>query len=83
MPSATIGRGTQLLTQSCIVLNITMSSKEGFQWTAATGLKSGLPCDGGIPPSKQVASGSHYDVIVVGAGFAGLVASRDLALRGQ
>lgn len=33
--------------------------------------------------SKTVSSGSEYDVIVVGAGFAGLVAARDCALRGN
>lgn len=32
---------------------------------------------------KAIPSGSEYDVIVVGAGFAGLAAARDCALRGQ
>lgn len=33
--------------------------------------------------SKKISSGAEYDVIVVGAGFAGLVAARDCALRGN
>lgn len=33
--------------------------------------------------NKPVANGSEYDVIVIGGGFAGLVAARDCALRGQ
>lgn len=36
-----------------------------------------------LAKSAKVAPGSHYDVIVVGAGFAGLVAARDCALRGH
>ncbi|KAJ9635677.1 hypothetical protein H2204_005637 [Knufia peltigerae] len=60
-----------------------MSSKEGFQWTAATGLKSGLPCEGVKLPSKKLPASGRYDVIVIGAGFAGIIASRDLALRGH
>lgn len=60
-----------------------MSSKEGFQWTPTTGLQSGLPCEGVKLQSEQLSTRSHYDVIVIGAGFAGIVASRDLALRGK
>lgn len=59
-----------------------MSSRGGFQWTPAAGLKGGLPCEGAIAPSKLPSTQTSYDIIVVGAGFAGLVASRDLALRG-
>ncbi len=59
-----------------------MSTHEGYEWTKSKGLRTGLPCEGvlEVPPSDDVAS--HYDVIVIGAGFAGLIASRDLALRG-
>ncbi|MGZ2748232.1 flavin monoamine oxidase family protein [Burkholderia stagnalis] len=35
------------------------------------------------PESKPVASGAHYDVIVIGGGFAGLTAARECALRGM
>ena len=59
-----------------------MATKDGYKWTAAIGLTSGLPCAGAIDPSPSSKTGSHYDVVVVGAGFAGLIASRDLALRG-
>ena len=35
------------------------------------------------PESKKFASGAHYDVIVIGSGFAGLTAARDCLLRGM
>jgi len=60
-----------------------MNSKEGYQWTPATGLQKGLPSKGATIPSDRSSTSSHYDVIVIGAGFAGLVAVRDLALRGK
>ena len=59
-----------------------MTTKDGFSWDAETGLKSGLPCSGVLEAYEASNSSTSYDVIVIGAGFSGLVASRDLALRG-
>ncbi len=74
-------------------------SRRAFLWgagsaVAATALAgSAMPGGGRVltsaqagrsaPESKSVASGAHYDVIVIGGGFAGLTAARDCALRGM
>ncbi|KAJ5211248.1 Flavin amine oxidase [Penicillium cf. griseofulvum] len=60
-----------------------MTSRDGFQWTPETGLSQGVPSIGVISPSTNICSSSaKYDVIVVGAGYAGLTAARDLTLTG-
>ena len=60
-----------------------MTTKDGYEWTAAKGLQAGLPCAGVYEDSSGARNSSPYDVIVVGAGFAGLIASRDLTVRGM
>lgn len=59
-------------------------SSEGFTWTPSGGIRHGLPTIGAVDPPTFFASSKDqvYDVIVVGAGYAGLVASRDLATQG-
>ena len=59
-----------------------MATKDGYEWTAAQGLKAGLPCRGAVDASRPSSIPTDYDIIVVGAGFAGLIASRDLSLQG-
>ena len=51
-------------------------SKEGYLWTAA-GATEGLTTESVVPSTRGVRS--FYDVIVIGAGFAGLIAARDLS----
>lgn len=51
-------------------------SCEGFLWTN-TGLSQGLDTEAAISSSKDIKS--HYDVIVIGAGFAGLTSARELS----
>ena len=51
-------------------------SKEGFLWTPQT-TTDGLETDAVISSSKNIQS--TYDVIVIGSGFAGLIAARNLA----
>ncbi|KAL4886692.1 amine oxidase [Aspergillus karnatakaensis] len=58
-----------------------INTKEGFQWTEATGLTQGLASEGVIDSTPALAA--SYDAVVIGAGFAGLVAARDLAIRGH
>lgn len=50
-------------------------TKDGFHWTHAHVMR-GLETDAVMPSSIIVRD--EYDVIVVGAGFTGLVAARDL-----
>ena len=54
------------------------SSKEGYLWTSA-GMSTGLVTDSvvnGTPESQLL---DRYDVVVIGTGFAGLVAARNLS----
>ncbi|KAH8688513.1 hypothetical protein BGZ61DRAFT_353207 [Ilyonectria robusta] len=56
-------------------------TSEGYVWTPASGMSQGsLPCRGVVSPPKHVKSEDAYDCIVIGAGYAGLTAARDLAL---
>lgn len=51
-------------------------SKEGFLWTTSTS-KHGLETDSVVASSQHVRD--KYDAVVIGAGFAGLIAARDLS----
>lgn len=53
-------------------------SREGYLWTP-TGTTEGLQTAAVQSSSPQVKD--HYDVIVIGAGFAGLIAARDLSRK--
>lgn len=62
------------------------STTDGFVWTPSGGLSEGLPTVGLIDPPTHLISKEKdftYDAIVVGAGYAGLVAARDLATQGE
>lgn len=62
-------------------------TRDGASWTAENGWSGGLPCIGAIHPREYRSVGSegsdYFEVIVIGAGYAGLVAARDLALQGS
>jgi monoamine oxidase len=61
-----------------------MSTREGFQWTEQDGLQAGVPCLGAIHPATHVKGNQFlYDVIVIGAGYTGLTAARDLTTTGH
>lgn len=61
-----------------------MTSRDGFQWTPEEGLAQGVPSIGVISPPTNVTSASKsWDVIVVGAGYSGLTATRDLCIAGM
>lgn len=63
---------------------LNMTSRDGFQWTAETGLAQGVPSIGVISPPTNIASASTpWDVIIVGAGYSGLTACRDACVAGE
>ncbi|EOD46603.1 putative flavin containing amine oxidase protein [Neofusicoccum parvum UCRNP2] len=53
-------------------------SKEGFLWTPSS-TKTGLETDSVLSSTPSSKLRDTYDVIVIGAGFAGLIAARDLS----
>ncbi|KXH55793.1 lysyl oxidase-like protein 2/3/4 [Colletotrichum salicis] len=54
----------------------TQRSTEGVTWRKNKPLEKGLATEAVVPSSPTIAD--EYDVIVIGAGFSGLVADRDL-----
>ncbi|KAH7010206.1 amine oxidase [Ilyonectria destructans] len=62
-----------------------VNSSEGFTWTPTGGISHGLPTIGVVvPPSRAIQpQTATYDAIVIGSGYAGLVAARDLATQGK
>lgn len=61
-------------------------TKEGLIYTPGQGLKSGFLTEAAIRPLSSHAAKKDarpFDAIVVGAGYAGLVAARDLTLAGR
>ncbi|ATY62709.1 amine oxidase [Cordyceps militaris] len=62
-----------------------MASKtvDGYTWEPATGVVKGLQTDAVVKPAQSLGSKDNiYDAVVIGAGYAGLAAARDLALAG-
>ena len=62
-----------------------MTSRDGFQWTPETGLTRGVPSLGVISPPTNIKDANKdgpWDVIVIGGGYCGLTATRDLTLAG-
>ena len=58
-----------------------MATVDAYTWTQEGGLqKGGLKCEGVISPttSRHAPQNSVYDVVVIGAGYAGLSAARNL-----
>jgi len=51
-------------------------SKEGYIWTL-NGSREGLETDAVVTSSNRILE--SYEVLVIGAGFAGIVAARDLS----
>lgn len=58
---------------------------EGHEYEVGDGISHGLPCDGAITPASNMAQGASktFDAIIIGAGFTGLTAARDLTLAGK
>lgn len=61
-----------------------MTSRDGYQWTAETGLLQGVPSISVISPPTNISPETRqFDVVVVGAGYSGLTAARDACLAGE
>ncbi|KAJ4263328.1 hypothetical protein NW762_006146 [Fusarium torreyae] len=61
-------------------------SSEGYTYTKKDGLVTGLNTYGVIQPERKIRHGEEnkvWDAIVIGAGYAGLVAARDLVKAGK
>ncbi|QLI63755.1 Monoamine oxidase N [Metarhizium brunneum] len=60
-------------------------TKDGFTWTPSAGRSTGLPSISVVSPPVHLAAPKLlvYDVIVIGSGYAGLTAARDLAVQGK
>ncbi|GAA5983795.1 hypothetical protein JCM10908_005930 [Rhodotorula pacifica] len=61
-------------------------SKEGFTYSPDKGIQSGLVTEGAVRPLTSFAAkfdAKPFDVIVIGAGYTGLSAVRDLTLAGR
>ncbi|KAJ0421680.1 hypothetical protein BJY00DRAFT_300814 [Aspergillus carlsbadensis] len=59
------------------------TTRDGYTWTPESGITSGnLETDAVIVPPRSLSGTAVYDAIVIGAGYAGLLAVRDLTLQG-
>ncbi|KAF7547142.1 hypothetical protein G7Z17_g7944 [Cylindrodendrum hubeiense] len=58
-------------------------TREGHQWTPQAGLQSGIPSIGVIKPAANRPSNKVHEVLVIGAGYTGLTALRDLTVAGH
>ncbi|PWY83895.1 amine oxidase [Aspergillus sclerotioniger CBS 115572] len=60
-----------------------MTSRDGYHWTPEVGLTHGVPSLGVIsPPTNIKNTDGPWDVIVIGGGYCGLTATRDLTVAG-
>lgn len=61
-----------------------MTSRDGFMWTPGEGGKPGIPSISVISPQHHTVGDNKevLDVVVIGAGYSGLVAARDLVTQG-
>ncbi|CAG2004940.1 unnamed protein product [Fusarium graminearum] len=61
-----------------------MTTQDGCHYHINEGLTHGVPSRAKIYPAERLAQGQQtLDTIVIGAGYAGLIAARNLALQGK
>lgn len=61
-------------------------SRDGHTYTKTNGLVAGLPTYGVVKPERKIRQGQEKEVweaIVIGSGYAGLIAARDLVKAGE
>lgn len=70
-----------------MAVTLTLTSCEGSQWTKEGGLGTGLPSFGVIKPETNLKPKTRseyvYSIAIIGAGYAGLTAARDLTSIGH
>lgn len=62
------------------------TTTDAYMWTPEEGLRhGGFTCEGVVSPPRNVKSpeGTVYDVLIIGGGYAGLAAARDLTTAGK
>lgn len=60
-------------------------SHDGNKWTRKHGMEHGLATYGVVKPARKIRQGEEknvWEAIVIGGGYAGLVAARDLVKAG-
>lgn len=58
-------------------------TREGYRHDAQNGLSEGFETDAVVLPPSNFSGRKRWDTIVIGAGYAGLIAARDLAVAGK
>lgn len=67
-----------------ILCSANMTTQDGCHYHINEGLTHGVPSRAKIYPAERLAQGQQtLDTIVIGAGYAGLIAARNLALQGR
>ncbi|KAI1136620.1 monoamine oxidase [Hypoxylon sp. FL0543] len=62
------------------------TTREGYHWTKQGGLAAGLPSVSVVDPPSNIGPTTQkdpYDAAIIGAGYAGLTAARDLTVAGH
>lgn len=62
--------------------NSSNKTKDGFISVYGSAVQQGLDTSA-VTESSDISNEKQYDVIIIGAGFAGLIAARELTLRGK
>ena len=62
-----------------------MATREGYCYQTNSKLRQGLQCTATVSPRKNIPAivTDIFDVVVLGAGYAGLTACRDLSVAGR
>ena len=61
-----------------------MTTRDGFEYVPGSGKRKNLSSKAVVEPDEsQVSENEIYDVVVIGAGYAGLTAARDLSKSGM